>query len=252
LTEICAFVGPTRLRSIPDGIDIFEPAALGSVFRAVKAGYRQICLIDGYFGNIPSVWHKEILFALKNGVGVCGSSSIGALRAAELHRYGMVGYGWVYRAFRRGVLQDDDEVCVLHAVADLNFDPLSEAMVNIRYTLRAMRRRGELGRPSERRIAAAIKKLHFAGRTPAAIRAAFDDEFGRRGAEKFDLFARAQIDIKALDAERMLSAVLSSPVGRQADGWDFPATNHWTLQFEVQQRDIPQISRWHPTYITAG
>src|SRR6266567_6646615 len=134
-SEICVFVGPTRLSKIPDGIHIFAPAALGSLFRAVEAGYKRICLVDGYFGNMPSVWHKEILFALKNGVTVCGSSSMGALRAAELHTFGMVGFGWVYRAFRRGILQDDDEVCVIHAVPELNFDPLSEAMVNIRCSL---------------------------------------------------------------------------------------------------------------------
>ena len=98
------------------------------------------------FGNVPSVWHKEILFALKSGVAVCGSSSMGALRAAELHAFGMVGFGWVYRAFRRGVLQDDDEVCVLHAVPELNFEALSEAMVNIRCSLRRMRNRGLISR----------------------------------------------------------------------------------------------------------
>jgi len=209
----------------------------------------QICLIDGYFGNVPSVWHKEILFALKSGISVFGSSSIGALRAAELHRYGMSGFGWVYRAFRRGILQDDDEVCVLHAVAELNFEPLSEAMVNIRYSLREMRRRGQLSRESELRIASSMKELHFSKRTMPAIRSAFEDEFGQHAAAKLDLFESAKVDIKALDAERMLTAVLSSPTPRETEEWDFPATNHWTLQFRVQHRDIPPISRWHPTSV---
>jgi len=94
VTKACVFVGPTRLSRIPRHVHVFAPAALGSVFRAIDEGYRLICLIDGYFGNTPSVWHKEILFALKCGVTVCGSSSIGALRAAELHSFGMLGFGW--------------------------------------------------------------------------------------------------------------------------------------------------------------
>jgi hypothetical protein len=252
MSEVCAFVGPTRLRSIPDRVHIFTPAVLGSVFRAVLANYKLICLIDGYFGNTPSVWHKEILFALKSGATVCGSSSMGALRAAELHSFGMVGFGWVYRAFRRGVLRDDDEVCVVHAVPELNFDPLSEAMVNIRYSLRRMRNCGALGRESESRIAAALKALHFSKRDLPAIRSAFVQEFGNAGDGKFDRYQRMKVDIKAEDAELMLRTVASSPVARRNDGWTFPATNHWMRQFLGENADIPSICRWRPAGVPAN
>jgi hypothetical protein len=247
LPHICAFVGPTRLQSIPDCMHIFAPAVLGSVFRALQAGYKIVCLIDGYFGNTPSVWHKEILFALKTGVTVCGSSSMGALRAAELHPFGMIGFGHIYRAFRRGALQDDDEVCVLHAVQELNFAPLSEAMVNIRYTLRQLRRDGELSGDSAIRIASALKHLHFSRRTMAAVRSAFDQEFGRRSAEIFELYRRKKVDIKAADAELMFRSVMSlTPVAEAAD-WEFPATNHWLDQFLAQNADIPPLARWQPS-----
>jgi hypothetical protein len=203
-----------------------------------------ICIIDGYFGNVPSVWHKEILFALKSGAAVCGASSTGALRAAELHTYGMVGFGWVYRAFRRGVLQDDDEVCVIHAVPELNFEPLSEAMVNIRRSLRNMRSRGHINPEHEVRIASSLKEIHFSGRTLSAIRGAFEDELGSRGAAKFDLYETCKIDIKALDAEMMLNAVLSSSPMCKNGGWELPATDYWTKQFLIETGDIPPISRW--------
>jgi len=247
LSEICIFVGPTRLQRIPDQAHIFAPAALGSVFRAVEAGYKLICLIDGYFGNIPSVWHKEILFALKSGVRVCGSSSTGALRAAELHAFGMVGFGWVYRAFRRGILQDDDEVCVVHAVPELNFEALSEAMVNVRYSLRKMRARGHLTRESEVRIVSSLKDLPFAKRDLHAIRNAFELEFGAQGIAKFRLYERTKVDIKSLDAELMLSRLTGLPIMGNHDGWTFPMTNHWLQQFLMQNGDIPQLCRWHPT-----
>jgi hypothetical protein len=244
--EICVFAGPTRLRNIPSEVHVFEPAALGSVFRAVQAGYKTICLIDGYFGNMPSVWHKEILFALKKGVTVCGAASTGALRAAELHAYGMVGFGWVYRAFRRGLLQDDDEVCVIHAVPELNFHPLSEAMVNIRYSLATMRRYGHIDREAETRMTSHLKTIHFSERNDDAIRVAFEHAFGARGTTKFELYEARKVDIKSLDAELMLRAAVSASIAQRSDAWTLPVTNHWLSQFLVGNADIPQLSRWHP------
>src|SRR5260221_163993 len=73
-----------------------------------------------------------------------GSASIGALRAFELARFGMRGIGGVYEDFRDGVLQDDDEVAVLHGPAELGYPPVTEAMVNIRATLAAAARDGVL------------------------------------------------------------------------------------------------------------
>ena len=50
-----------------------------------------IGVIDGYFDGVPSVWHKEILWALSQGIRVFGGASMGALRAAELDGFGMTG-----------------------------------------------------------------------------------------------------------------------------------------------------------------
>jgi hypothetical protein len=158
----------------------------------------------------------------------------------------MVGFGRVYRAFRRGVLQDDDEVCVLHAVPELDFEPLSEAMVNIRYSLKMMRRRRLISRDAEFRITSRLKERHFSKRVLAAISDAFEGEFGQQGAAKFALYEKSKIDIKALDADLMLKAVLSSPAASANTEWEFPVTSHWLQQFVAQDADIPPICRWHP------
>ena len=63
------------------------------------------------------VWHKEILWALPEGVPVFGSASMGALRAAELRGFGMRGVGRIFEAFREGALEDDDEVALAHGPA---------------------------------------------------------------------------------------------------------------------------------------
>jgi hypothetical protein len=136
-------------------------------------------------------------------------------------------------------------VCVIHAVPELNFEPLSEAMVNIRRSLAGMRSRGLINRGCEVRIASSLKELHFSRRTLPAVRGAFEDEFGgSRGAAKFDLYESSRVDVKALDAELMLNAVLSSPVACRNDGWKFPATDHWIKQFLAETGTIPPITRW--------
>src|SRR5581483_11434584 len=134
--------------------------------------YRRIGIIDGFFGNTPSVWHKEILFAISKGFEISGAASTGALRAAELAPYGMQGIGNIYRLYRRASIADDDEVCVTHAIAEMDFMPLSEPMISIRYTLRDLRRRQVISRDEETAIAATLKAAHFSERTMERIRAA--------------------------------------------------------------------------------
>lgn len=111
------------------------PAANGDVYRAVSAAPTAIGLVDGYFENVPAVWHKEILYALSQGVHVFGAASMGALRAAELSEFGMVGVGAIFAAYRDNRLEDDDEVAVVHGPAELDYLPVSEAMVNVRATV---------------------------------------------------------------------------------------------------------------------
>src|SRR4051812_42793315 len=134
------FVGPTLspadVRSEIDAV-VAGPVAFGDVCRAVRARATAIAIVDGYFERVPAVLHKEILWAMSEGVHVFGASSMGALRAAELADFGMIGLGSIYESFYAGDLEDDDEVTVSHGTEEEAFAPLSEAMVNIRVTLRS-------------------------------------------------------------------------------------------------------------------
>jgi hypothetical protein len=79
---------------------------------------------------------------------VFGSAGAGALRAAELETFGMRGIGWVFQAFRDGTLDQDDEVAVQCGNRADGYRPRSEAMVNIRQTLRAARRERLISEPT--------------------------------------------------------------------------------------------------------
>src|SRR5688572_12039359 len=129
-----------------------------------------IGIVDGYFFQVPSVLHKEILLMLEQGVRVFGAASLGALRAAELDAFGMKGVGEIYRMYRRGAIDADDEVAVLHAEQADGFQPLTVPLVNVRHTLRLARARKRISARTANLALAGARRLHFTERTRAAIR----------------------------------------------------------------------------------
>jgi len=136
--RVIIFSGPSIGRTDVEAFADFEwrpPVAQGDVLTAVHTGAQVIGIIDGYFEGVPSVWHKEILWAISQGIRVFGASSMGALRAAELASFGMHPVGRIATWFCNDELEDDDEVAVLHAPAELGYQTLSLAMVNLRASL---------------------------------------------------------------------------------------------------------------------
>jgi hypothetical protein len=103
--DIVVFLGPSlpvdeARRILP--ACYLGPARCGDVLRARRLQPRVMAVIDGLFGTTPAVWHKEILVALDDGIAMYGASSMGALRAAELERFGMIGVGRIFEAYREG------------------------------------------------------------------------------------------------------------------------------------------------------
>ncbi|MDA8586059.1 TfuA-like protein [Rhodobacteraceae bacterium] len=99
--------------------------------RAVAEGRTTIGLIDGGFEQGPAVWHKEILEAMDRGCTVFGASSMGALRAAELHCFGMIGLGQVFAEYVSGRRSSDADVAVIHGPGELGYPPLSLSLVEM-------------------------------------------------------------------------------------------------------------------------
>jgi hypothetical protein len=137
--SVFVFTGPT-ISAAEAGVELeavyLPPAAEGDVYRVSLKRPEAIGIIDGYFQSVPAVRHKEILWAMSRGIHVFGSASIGALRAAELTAFGMEGVGTIFESYRNGILEDDDEVAIAHGPPESGFKSGSEAMVNIRETLR--------------------------------------------------------------------------------------------------------------------
>lgn len=166
---------PRRLarEALPEA-EFRPPIRHGDVWRALEERRRPrvLVVIDGVFEQIPAVWHKELLEALAEGLHVLGAASMGALRAAELHAFGMVGVGRIFEKFRDGVWLDDDEVALMHGPAEAGYPNLSLPMANVRATLDAAEAAQVLEAEAAQRIAGAAKRIFHADRTWGAVDAA--------------------------------------------------------------------------------
>ena len=165
--SVYVFTGPTiSAEDAAAELDAryLPPVAQGDVYRVALTRPRAIGIIDGYFERVPAVWHKEILWAMSQGIPVFGSASMGALRAAELAPFGMEGVGEIFEAYRDGRLEDDDEVALTHGSAEEGYRPLSEAMVNIRSTLRHAEEARVIGASTRSTLERIAKDLFYPDR----------------------------------------------------------------------------------------
>jgi hypothetical protein len=233
--SVVVFCGPTlpaAEASSQLAATYLGPARRGDLFRAACERPRAIGLVDGYFEHSLAVWHKEILWALSRGVRVYGAGSMGALRAAELEAFGMVGVGDVFDRYRSGELQDDDEVAIVHGPSSHGYARASEAMVNIRATL---------ARASE----CAVISEGIAVRLVQHLKAAFYPERGLpyllQSAEQLGLAApqlqalaawwgREFVDVKRADALAMLERIAADcaePAPANKPSFHFEHTEAW-------------------------
>jgi hypothetical protein len=136
--DVIVFLGPTlsvsEARQLLDA-DYRMPANRGDVYRASRSEPQIIVLIDGAFESEAAVLHNEILWALSKGIDVLGAASIGALRAAELAPFGMIGVGKIFQDYRDGMLERDDAVAVVHGPAEVGYPLLSTPLVDVWATL---------------------------------------------------------------------------------------------------------------------
>jgi hypothetical protein len=247
------FVGPTlppaEAASLLDAVYL-PPVRQGDVVRLVRMMRpRVIGIVDGYFRDVPACWHKEILFALAEGAHVFGAASMGALRAAELDRFGMVGVGRVYEAYRSGIFppfdwepfEDDDEVAVVHGPVETGYVAASEAMVNIRASLARAAADDVIEDRTRDALAEIAKTMLYPERGYAGLLAA-----GRaRGLDATNLSSLAdwlshgRVDLKRADAREMLATMhefLAHDPAPFTAGFRLEASSAWRAALSAADR----------------
>jgi hypothetical protein len=195
--------------------DYYPPARRGDVYRIVASGIKTIVLIDGVFHSAPSIWPREILDAIAEGIQVLGASSMGALRAAELHELGMIGCGTIFDWYRKGLIDGDDEVALWHGPEETDFCPLSEPLVNIRATLRKAVEDDCITDAEEKELLDYVKQTYYPERSYAhLLTSAVAKSWPQQHRSDFEQYVLTQsINLKQLDA----IGVLRYCAGQQRD-----------------------------------
>lgn len=207
--DVVVFLGPTlpvatarrtlRARYLP-------PARQGDVFRVLPSRPKVIVLIDGVFEAVPSVWHHELRAALASGVHVIGASSMGALRAAELHEEGMLPVGRIAGAYVSGARTDDADVVLLHGDAESRYQPLTVPLVNIEATVAEAVRRRVMTRREASAFVERARRLFYKQRTWRALVNATTTWTEARRADVLTWVRSNGVDQKARDAVQALEA----------------------------------------------
>jgi hypothetical protein len=244
MNPIVVFVGPTvdeaTVREILPEALVLPPAGQSDLISAVRRHRpRAIGLIDGYFREEMAVWHKEILYALEQGVRVFGSSSMGALRAAELEPFGMVGVGEVFRRLVSGELDRDDEVALAHGDAESGYRALSMPLINLRATLDDASRGGVIDRSAHERVISAASSIDYPDRwLPRILQVAVEEGLTVEDAMAVEDFVKHSFrDVKRDDAIELLEVLRDLPVDLAPLAIDYEVERSHVMQ-AMLERDI--------------
>ena len=238
------FLGPTLDTSKAREIlaaNYLPPVQQGDIYRALAAQtVDAIAIVDGAFEDRAAVWHKEVLWALSEGVAVYGAASMGALRAAELDLFGMVGIGKIYESYKSGryepfadPFEGDDEVAVVHGLSEASrFSSL--ALVDLRESLHKACQSGIVDRRLRDEILLAGKKVYYKDRTIGCIQ-----ELALDLSPKAEAFARwlpqGRVSQKREDAKMLLRRLCSAPPKAYHPAFSFEWTAQWQRFVEAME-----------------
>ncbi len=207
------FLGPSlsreKARTILDA-DYRLPAKKGDLLQLILKEVNIVGLVDGYFlQDYPPTPIEVYNLVRKRNVKVFGSSSLGALRAVELGKYGMIGVGKIFRLFRDGILESDDEVAVTFTDYT-NYK--SEALIDIRYNLFLAQKYKIIDLRPGRLILKVSKQTYFPYRTYEDILDKCKLQYPEIGSqvESFrDYILNNKKSLKERDAVRLLKHIKS-------------------------------------------
>lgn len=154
-------LGPEKARRILDA-DYRPPAKKGDLLRlaGLETVVNIVGLVDGLFlQDYPPTPIEVYQLAIKKNMVLVGGASLGALRAVELEKFGMVGIGKIFELYKKGKIHADDEVAVTFSEDRQVLQ--SEAMIDIRFNLFLAQRKKIIDEVTKRTIAKVAKSTYF-------------------------------------------------------------------------------------------
>ncbi len=167
------FLGPSlsheKARRILPDADYRPPAKKGDFLRlAASADIKMVGFVDGVFlQDYPPTPIEVYQLARKEGIILAGAASLGALRAVELEKFGMIGIGRIFNLYKNNKINADDEVAVTFSDGDFRLQ--SEAMIDIRYNLFLACKKGVISKKAKVALSRVAKSIYFPHRNYADI-----------------------------------------------------------------------------------
>jgi TfuA protein len=159
------YLGPTLSREEATKIldaDYRDPAKKGDFLMLSRDSdeKKYVGFVDGVFlHDYPPSPIEVCHLATRKNIELIGASSLGALRAVELEKFGMKGIGKIFQLYKNGIINADDEVAVTF-VRENNILQ-SEAMIDIRFNLFLAYKKGIITNRTKKRIAKIAKNVYF-------------------------------------------------------------------------------------------
>jgi TfuA protein len=205
------YLGPTLNREEASRIldaDYRDPAKKGDFLRLSRTSdeKKYVGFIDGVFlHDYPPSPIEVYHLATRKNIELIGASSLGALRAVELEKFGMKGIGKIFQLFKNGILDADDEVAVTF-VRDKNILQ-SEALIDIRFNLFLAYKKGIITNQTKKRFVKIAKNIYFPYRNYDDIIRLTQEQFPsiHDELENFgDYILKNRDSLKARDARKLL------------------------------------------------
>jgi hypothetical protein len=165
LNRPIVYLGPTLRREEAVKIldaDYREPAKKGDFLMLSQDSdeKKHVGFIDGVFlHDYPPPPIEVYHLATRKNIELIGASSLGALRAVELEKFGMKGIGKIFQLYKNGVLDADDEVAVTFVQGSNILQ--SEAMIDIRFNLFLAYKKGIITKETKKRFTKIAKGTYF-------------------------------------------------------------------------------------------
>jgi TfuA protein len=159
------FLGPSlsheKARKIFQA-DFRGPAKKGDLLRvsSIIDDTTIVGLVDALFlQDYPPSPIEVYQLMLNKNIQLFGAASLGALRAVELEKFGMIGIGKIFELYKKGKLTADDEVAVTFIEGEHQLQ--SEAMIDIRFNLFLAYKSGIINVITKKTLAKIAKSIYF-------------------------------------------------------------------------------------------
>lgn len=162
-------LGPAHVARILPQAEFARPIKRRDVWLDIKQGYHVLGIVDGEFLQNLAVSPSEIADAMRCGIKVYGSSSMGAMRAAELREYGMIGVGRIFEHIRDADYFKDDHLGQLFA--DGAGSKFSLPFLDLKLGIEDLSEKGKVGKEDAAVVIRLYEQLHFSERSFSALRA---------------------------------------------------------------------------------